>query len=198
MLNKEKYVYAANVMSPVVKKGSNKMISSKAFTVILLFDHFHHHHHYLGKLVGNCYNSSHAHAPGAGAAARERFTTTPGGERDITVPVPDAAASVSRSASSDSGARVDTADCFEIEDLDDAGWEFVTRPAEPLPNGILTFVTEQIISATDQFVTNINIPLADALYSCTKSQIFQSELRILSTDQQCFFWIKKGPQNVNY
>lgn len=49
------------------------------------------------------------------------------------MPVPESA-SVSRSASSES-ARVDTADCFEIEDIDDTGWEFVNRPADPLPNG---------------------------------------------------------------
>lgn len=34
----------------------------------------------------------------------------------------------------------DTTDCFEIEDLDDTGWEFVTRPAEPLPNGTITLL----------------------------------------------------------
>lgn len=61
-----------------------------------------------------------------------------GGERDISVPVP--AAGVARSASADSGAPRDSADCFEIEDLDDAGWEFVTRPADPLPNGITHFL----------------------------------------------------------
>lgn len=55
-----------------------------------------------------------------------------GGEPDICVPVPES--SVSRSVSAES-ARVDTADCFEIEDLDDTGWEFVNRPADPLPNG---------------------------------------------------------------
>lgn len=60
------------------------------------------------------------------------FRVPAGGERDIEVPVP--APEVSRSTSG-SSARVDTADCFEIEDLDDAGWEFVTRPADPLPNG---------------------------------------------------------------
>lgn len=57
---------------------------------------------------------------------------TPGGEHDIEVPVP--APPVHRTPSTES-ARVESADCFEIEDLDDAGWEFVTRPAEPLPNG---------------------------------------------------------------
>ncbi|XP_026330025.1 E3 ubiquitin-protein ligase rififylin isoform X2 [Hyposmocoma kahamanoa] len=81
--------------------------------------------------------NTHAHAPpgsagggGAWTARRERFTTRPGGEPDIRVPVP---ASESPSES-EASARVDTADCFEIEDIDDAGWEFVTRPAEPLPN----------------------------------------------------------------
>ncbi|XP_026330027.1 E3 ubiquitin-protein ligase rififylin isoform X4 [Hyposmocoma kahamanoa] len=84
-----------------------------------------------------CVNAAHAHAPpgsagggGAWTARRERFTTRPGGEPDIRVPVP---ASESPSES-EASARVDTADCFEIEDIDDAGWEFVTRPAEPLPN----------------------------------------------------------------
>lgn len=60
-----------------------------------------------------------------------------GGERDVRPPAPEAppqAGAVSRSVSAES-ARVDTADCFEIEDLDDAGWELVATPAEPLPNG---------------------------------------------------------------
>lgn len=60
-----------------------------------------------------------------------------GGEPDIQVSVPQSSGSASRSASADSG-RVDTADCYEIEDLDDAGWEFINRPADPLPNGIHT------------------------------------------------------------
>ncbi|KAJ8725334.1 hypothetical protein PYW08_003517 [Mythimna loreyi] len=86
----------------------------------------------------NCFNSAHVHnntgdAPPSRPWPSERFTTTPGGEPDIRVDVPDAAAGVSRSTSADS-ARVDTADCFEIEDLDDTGWEFVNRPADPLPN----------------------------------------------------------------
>lgn len=59
-----------------------------------------------------------------------------GGEPDIRVPVP---ASESPSES-EASARVDTADCFEIEDIDDAGWEFVTRPAEPLPNGEISLL----------------------------------------------------------
>ncbi|KAL0893473.1 hypothetical protein ABMA27_013675 [Loxostege sticticalis] len=90
----------------------------------------------------NCYNSAYAHSPTAAPAPapqRERFTTTPGGERDIEVPVP--APEVSRSTSG-SSARVDTADCFEIEDLDDAGWEFVTRPADPLPNDSEVLIAE--------------------------------------------------------
>ncbi|RVE44642.1 hypothetical protein evm_010728 [Chilo suppressalis] len=94
----------------------------------------------------NCYNASHAHAPRPSAPQpqsqrpapdppRERFTTTPGGERDIVVPVP-APGSLTRTPSADgSGARVESADCFEIEDLDDSGWEFVARPADPLPDG---------------------------------------------------------------
>ncbi|XP_063821423.1 E3 ubiquitin-protein ligase RNF34 [Ostrinia nubilalis] len=88
----------------------------------------------------NCYNAAHTHEPApAPSPARERFTTTPGGERDIEVPVPPG---VSRSTSGSSGARRDTADCFEIEDLDDAGWEFVTRPADPLPNDSEVLITE--------------------------------------------------------
>ncbi|KAJ8723035.1 hypothetical protein PYW07_004215 [Mythimna separata] len=90
-----------------------------------------------GGCGSNCFNSAHVHnntggeAPPSRPWPSERFTTTPGGEVDIEVPVP--SASVSRSASGES-ARVDTADCFEIEDLDDTGWEFVNRPADPLPN----------------------------------------------------------------
>ncbi|XP_072943614.1 E3 ubiquitin-protein ligase RNF34 [Epargyreus clarus] len=87
---------------------------------------------------GSCFNASHAHSPTTTSPANNgpsnvdtRFTTTPGGEQDIRVPVPEAP--LSNSSSSES-ARVDTADCFEVEDLDDAGWEFVTRPADPLPN----------------------------------------------------------------
>lgn len=33
---------------------------------------------------------------------------------------------------------MDSTDCFEIEDLDDTGWEFIARPADPLPNGRYT------------------------------------------------------------
>lgn len=88
--------------------------------------------------ASNCFNSAHVHNNITGEVPSnrqrpqgERFTTTPGGEPDICVPVPES--SVSRSVSAES-ARVDTADCFEIEDLDDTGWEFVNRPADPLPN----------------------------------------------------------------
>ncbi|XP_022819677.1 E3 ubiquitin-protein ligase rififylin [Spodoptera litura] len=88
--------------------------------------------------ASNCFNSAHVHNNISGEVPSnrqrpqgERFTTTPGGEPDICVPVPES--SVSRSVSAES-ARVDTADCFEIEDLDDTGWEFVNRPADPLPN----------------------------------------------------------------
>lgn len=69
-----------------------------------------------------------------------------GGERDVREPAPGGAepgapgGGASRSDSSVS-AHVDTADCFEIEDLDDAGWEFVTRPADPLPNGDYTLLS---------------------------------------------------------
>ncbi|KAI8435435.1 hypothetical protein MSG28_003742 [Choristoneura fumiferana] len=76
---------------------------------------------------GGCVNAAHAHAP-----HRERFSATPGGEERITVPLPTGGAGGAAEAAG--GAHVDTADCFEVEDLDDAGWEFVRRPAEPLPN----------------------------------------------------------------
>ncbi|CAH0692634.1 unnamed protein product [Chilo suppressalis] len=101
----------------------------------------------------NCYNASHAHAPRPSAPQpqsqrpapdppRERFTTTPGGERDIVVPVP-APGSLTRTPSADgSGARVESADCFEIEDLDDSGWEFVARPADPLPDDSDVLIAE--------------------------------------------------------
>ncbi|XP_075992942.1 E3 ubiquitin-protein ligase RNF34 isoform X2 [Anticarsia gemmatalis] len=95
--------------------------------------------------TSGCFNAAHAHAPSPPVQHDvlptttpprpnpERFTTRPGGEADIRVPVPDSSGSVSRSTSGDTP-RVDTADCFEIEDLDDAGWEFVNRPADPLPD----------------------------------------------------------------
>ncbi|CAH2074772.1 unnamed protein product, partial [Iphiclides podalirius] len=92
----------------------------------------------------SCFNATHVHTSPSGPQPGfniddRRFTPTPGGERDVRPPVPEEppeppeAGGVSRSASAES-ARVDTADCFEIEDLDDAGWEFVAPPAEPLPN----------------------------------------------------------------
>ena len=62
----------------------------------------------------------------------------PGGERDIRVSATENAAQAqSRDSSEGNGdsVHVDTTDCFEIEDLDDTGWEFITRPADPLPNG---------------------------------------------------------------
>lgn len=72
--------------------------------------------------------------------ARSNSCPSLGGEPDIRVPVP---ASESRSES-EASARVDTADCFEIEDIDDAGWEFITRPAEPLPNGEISVLCTNI------------------------------------------------------
>ncbi|XP_038215448.1 E3 ubiquitin-protein ligase RNF34 isoform X2 [Zerene cesonia] len=95
----------------------------------------------------SCFNSAHAHTPSSGTEniqpninnADRLFTTTPGGERDIRVEAPEPA--VSRSESSGS-ARVDTTDCFEIEDLEDTGWEFVARPpADPLPNDSEVLIT---------------------------------------------------------
>ncbi|KAI5634488.1 E3 ubiquitin-protein ligase rififylin [Phthorimaea operculella] len=103
-----------------------------------------------------CYNAGHAHSHAGSAAPqpaqppqpqpppRERFTVNPGGERD---PREGAGAggdegggeggithsSSSSSGASAGGARLDTADCFEVEDLDDSGWEFVNKPADPLP-----------------------------------------------------------------
>ncbi|CAH0718675.1 unnamed protein product, partial [Brenthis ino] len=93
----------------------------------------------------NCFNSSHAHSPTNGTTPDvnnipdRRFTPTPGGERDIRVPGVPAAPDVPVGAEAGEdgdveGAHVDTTDCFEIEDLDDTGWEFITRPADPLPN----------------------------------------------------------------
>ncbi|XP_045445713.1 E3 ubiquitin-protein ligase rififylin [Melitaea cinxia] len=98
----------------------------------------------------SCFNSSHAHSPtNANASSTEanvnipdrRFTPTPGGERDVRdmrVPVPEMRpVSESGVEEGECEAEVparDTTDCFEIEDLDDTGWEFVTRPADPLPN----------------------------------------------------------------
>ncbi|CAG9095324.1 unnamed protein product [Plutella xylostella] len=58
---------------------------------------------------------------------RHRSESVPAGARPAPPP-----AAPSRRASLT--ARVDTADCFEVEDLDDSGWEFVVRPADPLPN----------------------------------------------------------------
>ncbi|KPJ00220.1 E3 ubiquitin-protein ligase rififylin [Papilio xuthus] len=78
------------------------------------------------------HNADHAHL------ADRRFTPTPGTcFRDVRPVVADQpqpqGVQGARRESQDS-AHVDTADCLEVEDLDDAGWEFVTTPAEPLPN----------------------------------------------------------------
>ncbi|XP_049867126.1 E3 ubiquitin-protein ligase RNF34 [Pectinophora gossypiella] len=102
---------------------------------------------------GSCFNTAHAHAPAPPPQPprRERFTINPGGEPELVVPVPGAGAAagegglVSRSASAGS-ARVDSADCFEVEDLDDAGWEFVKRPADPLPGDSEVLMTENSAS----------------------------------------------------
>ncbi|CAG9783498.1 unnamed protein product [Diatraea saccharalis] len=101
----------------------------------------------------NCHNASHVHTqrppPGhrtqpAPHPPRERFTTTPGGERDITVPVPSRESPDEGEAQAQARAHphVDTDDCYEIEDLDDAGWEFVTRPAAALPNDSEVLIAE--------------------------------------------------------
>ncbi|XP_047988376.1 E3 ubiquitin-protein ligase rififylin [Leguminivora glycinivorella] len=81
---------------------------------------------------GGCYNAAHQHAQApapAQAPRRERFTPTPGGQERISVPVPPPT-----TPGAAEPAHVDTADCLEVEDLDDSGWEFVRRPADPLPN----------------------------------------------------------------
>ncbi|XP_050663778.1 E3 ubiquitin-protein ligase RNF34 [Leptidea sinapis] len=87
---------------------------------------------------GGCFNSSHAHSPATESAQSNDsipdriFTATPGGENRIEVPIPDDP--VVHSPASSEHNIIETADCYEIEDLDDTGWEFVNRPAEPLPN----------------------------------------------------------------
>ncbi|XP_059061236.1 uncharacterized protein LOC131854122 [Achroia grisella] len=98
-----------------------------------------------------CYNSSHVHTatsrpapnpppdppqPAPRTLQRERFTTTPGGERDIRVPVPEP-----RAEEAAEGTTAHSADCYEIEDVDD-GWEVVARPADPLPNDSEVLITE--------------------------------------------------------
>ncbi|XP_026501451.1 E3 ubiquitin-protein ligase RNF34 isoform X3 [Vanessa tameamea] len=107
----------------------------------------------------SCFNSSHAHSPTNGTAADanipdRRFTPTPGGERDVRVSAPETEPAAERGAAADAEREpevpVDTTDCFEIEDLDDTGWEFITRPAAPLPNDSPRHLTlEQIKQATD-------------------------------------------------
>ncbi|XP_039746519.1 E3 ubiquitin-protein ligase RNF34 isoform X2 [Pararge aegeria] len=94
----------------------------------------------------SCRNASHVHSPTNEPPdiPDRRFTPTPGGERDVRVPAPEQeAASVAGASSLGASAlaaspveavRVDTTDCYEIEDLADTGWEFVFRPADPLPN----------------------------------------------------------------
>lgn len=63
-----------------------------------------------------------------------------GGEADIRVPIPQWTPEGERTPSRSPSVPLDTADCFEIEDLDDQGWELITRPADPLPNGQLLMV----------------------------------------------------------
>ncbi|KPJ12213.1 E3 ubiquitin-protein ligase RNF34 [Papilio machaon] len=122
----------------------------------------------------SCFNATHVHAtpcgprtgPGDPAHAADhahpadrRFTPTPGGERDVRPvvseqPQPQGAPGVPGVQGAEVGARresqdsahVDTADCLEIEDLDDAGWEFVTTPAEPLPNDSAVLLTTSDVS----------------------------------------------------
>ncbi|XP_041977264.1 E3 ubiquitin-protein ligase rififylin [Aricia agestis] len=93
----------------------------------------------------SCFNSMHDHVSRAQPRSPQqpthrttipdnRFTTRPGGEPDIEVPLPTPETPETPSSASAGSPRVDTHDCYEIEDEDDAGWEFVTRPADPLPN----------------------------------------------------------------
>ncbi|XP_022118623.2 E3 ubiquitin-protein ligase rififylin [Pieris rapae] len=97
----------------------------------------------------NCYNAAHSHTPTGNSEMNEnipdqRFTPTPGGERDVRLPF-QPLAPVSRSASVET-ARVDTTDCFEIEDLEDFGWEFVTPPADPLPTDSAVLITDEEVT----------------------------------------------------
>ncbi|XP_028040931.1 E3 ubiquitin-protein ligase RNF34 isoform X2 [Bombyx mandarina] len=89
----------------------------------------------------SCHNNSHSHVPGQPASDR---LTTSGGEADIRVPIPQWTPEGERTPSRSPSVPLDTADCFEIEDLDDQGWELITRPADPLPND-----SEILLSATD-------------------------------------------------
>ncbi|KAM3961785.1 LOW QUALITY PROTEIN: E3 ubiquitin-protein ligase RNF34 [Aphomia sociella] len=101
---------------------------------------------------GNCYNSSHAHTTPPGGSPphadppaqppRERFTTTPGGERDITVTVPEPQPQPERVRPP--AAAPHSADCYEIEDVDE-GWELVARPADPLPNDSEVLIADREI-----------------------------------------------------
>ncbi|XP_045542744.1 E3 ubiquitin-protein ligase rififylin [Papilio machaon] len=125
-------------------------------------------------LFSSCFNATHVHAtpcgprtgPGDPAHAPEhahpadrRFTPTPGGERDVRPVVSEQpqpqgvqgapgvqGAEVGARRESQDSAHVDTADCLEIEDLDDAGWEFVTTPAEPLSNDSAVLLTTSDLS----------------------------------------------------
>lgn len=125
----------------------------------------------------NCFNSTHTHAPPTAPPSNvaptttpprpnpERFTTTPGGETDIRVPVPESSGSVSRSASEEN-ARIDTADCFEIEDLDDSGWEFVNRrPADPLPNDSAEIIMTLVSEDGSRRTLNVNLPSGRSVLS---------------------------------
>ncbi|CAK1552706.1 unnamed protein product [Leptosia nina] len=100
----------------------------------------------------SCFNAAHAHSPTSGSDVGDSngiigdrlFNLTPGGESDVRVHVPDPGpiSPEPRSESLES-TRVDTMDCFEIEDLDDTGWEFVNRPAAPLPNDSEYLITNE-------------------------------------------------------
>ncbi|XP_052737453.1 E3 ubiquitin-protein ligase rififylin [Bicyclus anynana] len=83
----------------------------------------------------SCHNTTHVHPPADDSSdiPDRRFTPTPGGERDVRVSMPEPSAAATAPSRIEL-VQVDTTDCYEIEDLADTGWEFVLRPADPLPN----------------------------------------------------------------
>lgn len=105
------------------------------------------------RCTANCFNSAHAHsnprAPASPPTHTEPHRTQPTRSQpptnmqpsDINYRPPSPVRSATESSTPSD--RHETADCFEIEDLDDAGWEFVTTPAEPLPNDSEILLTEQ-------------------------------------------------------